>query len=389
MDETRKCHVLLLFRELIPSIRLCGHCQMEELAEVGKIEYRSCQEKRVTLDDMNWSDVVLLGRMDSWYEYQLARKLKAAGKYLIYIIDDDLLSIPSTLSSAAYYGQKQIQRYIRRMLEASDAILSPSPRLLEKYAVDGRLGLLAEEPAVDPIEYERHDSSVPVKIGFAGSIDRTGDIENTLAEVLKRVKNEYGSRIQLEFFGAIPSFAKELGAKTIPYCDSYDSYRKTLNDLKWDIGLAPMPDTAFHACKHYNKFIEYAAAGCMTIHSAEEPYLRLDEFGCSVFAENNEENWYEQLCKAIDDVEYREDMRRKACVMAHTRLSCRKTAQELCERMTSCFLYRAPQREMRGNLLALKVGGYAARAIAKICTLRNREPRYIWEIAKRRIFRHR
>ncbi|MDO5300272.1 MAG: hypothetical protein Q4F18_12640, partial [Clostridia bacterium] len=235
-ENQRLSHVLLIYRRMIPSIRLCGHCQMEYLAREGKLEYRAIQEMKIKSSDLNWADVVLLGRLDSWYEYQLTKKLHEAGKYLIYIIDDDLLNIPPEISSAAYYGQKEIQGYIRGMIGMSDAIMSPSPLLLQKYATDGRRAIQIEEPAIDPVPYKPHDPNKPVKIGFAGSIDRTGDIENILKDALIQIKQEYGDRVQFEFFGAIPSFARELDARCIPYCDSYDEYRKTLNSLEWDIG---------------------------------------------------------------------------------------------------------------------------------------------------------
>ena len=100
--ENRLSHVLLIYRKMIPSIRLCGHCQMEYLAQEGRIEYRAVQEMKLKTSDLNWADIVLLGRLDSWYEYQITRKLRKAGKTLIYIIDDDLLNIPPEISSAAF-----------------------------------------------------------------------------------------------------------------------------------------------------------------------------------------------------------------------------------------------------------------------------------------------
>lgn len=310
MQEEQLRHVLLIYRKMIPSIRLCGHCQMEYLAQQGKVAYRAVQEMKLTNEDLNWADIVLLGRLDSWYEYQLTKLLHESGRYLIYIIDDDLLNIPPEISSAAYYGQKEIQGYIRGMMEMSDAILSPSPLLLEKYAVNGKLPIQIEEPAIDPVPYKPHDPNKPVKIGFAGSIDRTGDIENILKDALLQIKREYGERVEFEFFGAIPSFAKELDARCIPYCDSYDEYRRTLNSLEWDIGLAPMPDTPFHACKHYNKFIEYAAAGAVGVFSDVMPYSRLKEREIAAcFVENNYRAWYETVEKIISNREELERVR--------------------------------------------------------------------------------
>lgn len=333
-EEKHLNHVLLIYRRMIPSIRLCGHCQMEFLAQAGKLEYRAVQEMKLKSSDLNWADIVLLGRLDSWYECQLTTMLHKAGKTLAYILDDDLLNILPELSSAPYYGQKQIRGYIRRMLELSDAVISPSPLLLEKYAVDGREAVQIEEPAIDPISYTPHDPDKPVKIGFAGSIDRTGDIEELLKDALLRIRREYQKKVRFEFFGVIPSFAGELEAKCIPYCDSYDEYRRVLNSLEWDIGLAPMPDTPFHACKHYNKFVEYAAADVVGIFSAVMPYTRLKgKERDAVLCGNTSEEWYGSIKRLLDNPAEREAMREALSRRISAAYSVQSTAEEFLKRL--------------------------------------------------------
>lgn len=326
--------MLLIYRKMIPSVRLCGHCQMEFLAQEGKLEYRAVQEMKLKSSDLNWADIVLLGRLDNWYEYQLTKKLRESGRYLIYIIDDDLLNIPPEIGSAAYYGQKEIQGYIRGMIEMSDAILSPSPLLLEKYAVNGRRAIQIEEPAIDPVPFKPHDPDKPVKVGFAGSIDRTGDLEEILRDALLSVKLKYGDKVEFEFFGAIPSFASELCARSISYCDSYDEYRKTLNELEWDIGLAPMPDTPFHACKHYNKFVEYAAAGIAGVFSAVQPYTRLEKLNHDVILlEKDQSIWFRAIDAMIADRALLEHRRKEACRIAKEKLSVASAAEQLLRQM--------------------------------------------------------
>lgn len=328
LQEKRLTHVLMIYRQMIPSVRLCGHCQMEYLAKEKKLEYRAVQEMRIKNSDLNWADIVLLGRLDSWYENQLTKKLHEAGKYLVYIIDDDLLNIPPEISSAAHYGRKETQACIRSMIELSDAILSPSPLLLEKYARDGRKAILIEEPAIHPSQFRPHDPNQPVKIGFAGSIDRVSDIEGILKEALLKIKTTYGDHVQFEFFGAIPSFAEELDAKCIPYCNSYDIYREKLDSLNWDIGLAPMPDTPFHACKHYNKFVEYAAAGVVGVFSAVMPYTRMKAMNMPArFCKNEADAWYEAICDLLDHPQERERLRMRCEQTATTLFSSDKTSK--------------------------------------------------------------
>ena len=329
-----KRHVLLIYRRMIPSVRLCGHAQMEALCAEGKIEYRAVQGMRLKPSDLAWADLALLGRLDSWYELQVVRRLHEAGKYLIYIMDDDLLNVPAEVSSAGYYNQKCIQGYIREILSLSDAILSPSPRLLEKYAIDGKTGIRTEEPALFPVPYAPHAEGRPVKIGFAGSVDRMGEVESILREALMRIREEYGDAVTFEFFGGRPAFAEALGASCIPYVEDYGGYREKLNRLEWDIGLAPMPESDFHACKHYNKFTEYAAAAVAGIYSDVPPYDRLASFpGCVVLCGNRVEEWVSSLRLLLKNRELRESIRQKAAECAAGPLNVKVISEELLDRL--------------------------------------------------------
>ena len=326
----RKRRVLLIYRALIPSVRLCGHCQMEYLADEGRLDYRAVQEMKVSAEDMNWADIVLLGRLSDWLDCALAELAHKAGRFVAYIIDDDLLNVPSQCSDFAYFAQEEIRNHIRAIIRLSDAIISPSPVLLEKYA-RGKQAIQIEEPAVDPVEYRPRASGEPVKIGFAGSIDRIEDVEDVLKDALIQIGDVYGDRVRFEFLGAEPGFAKRLGARCVSYCDSYGAYRRALNALQWDIGLAPMPDTPFHACKHYNKFSEYAAAGIVGVFSDVCPYTRIKTAfpGCGVFCENTPESWVQALSGLIEDYDGREDLRRRAIQCARSSLSIPRCAEGL------------------------------------------------------------
>jgi len=327
MPECVSSNVLLIYRVLIPSVRLCAHAQLEYLSQLKKISYRYVQESMITYDDMNWANIVVLGRLDSWYELQLAERLKKSGRYLIYIIDDDLLNVPDEVSSSAYYGQDEIRQYILSMIRMSDAIISPSPILLKKYIKDGQFAIQIEEPAINPVNFRRHLRNQPVKIGFAGSVDRVSDLQSILSNALRDVHDQYGSSVKFEFFGAIPSFADSLNAEIIPYCESYEDYRNILNQREWDIGLAPLPDTPFHACKHYNKFCEYAAAGTVGIFSDEYPYSRLRKFDqCYLLCENTTNAWISSIKQLVDNRNLLENYRQKALQIAYSELSIEESA---------------------------------------------------------------
>lgn len=338
VGEGRLPRVLLLYRVMLPSIILCGHSQLCYLQEQEKIEYRSRQEQHLNEADLVWADVVFLGRLDSWYEKQICRALQANGKPLVYIIDDDLLDVPAEMSSAPHYRLPEIQSNIAQIIDMCQVILTPSPRLMEKYAVGGRQGILLEEPAVHCGEYRPHNTSKPVKVGFAGSIDRTRDVENTLGEALMRLRDEYGEAICFSFFGAIPDFARSLGAQVVPFCMDYSDYLDQLEECDWDIGLGPMPETDFHRYKHYIKYIEYSSVSTASVLSDAEPYSRLRRMDApAVFCKNDPEAWYGAIKSLVDDRDRLEALRRDARDFAVERFRVGETAKPLAKYLERTF----------------------------------------------------
>ena len=357
----RKAHVLLLYRKLIPSVRLCGHCQLEYLEKQGKLDYRAEKVSAVSRKSLQWADTVILGRLDNAYELALARCLKSAGKKLLYIIDDDLLNVPPECSSSAYYSQNEIRSCIQDMIALSDGLISPSPLLAEKYTQPGQMCFWIEEPSIDPIPFTEHHG-FPIRIGFAGSVDRTGDLQMILGTALTRLKKEYGDKLQFVFFGAIPDFAADLKAISVPYKDSYSAYRQELNQQAWDIGLAPMPDTPFHACKHYNKFCEYAAAGIMGVFSAVSPYTRIAQrYDGAVLCDNDPESWYAQLKNLIDDSQKREALRMEASRNANGSLCVASVAEEFFSAASEILSYQDDGKGHITGIGRLRIKGYFTR----------------------------
>lgn len=123
------------------------------------------------------------------------------------------------------------------------------------------------EPSAYALAEKPENPDGVVHIGFAGSADRGQDVDTILAEALEEVSRKYGDRISIEIFGTDTEIARRLRCMTIPYTESYEAYQEKMKELNWDIGLAPMPETAFHACKYYNKLVEYAGYGIVGIYS--------------------------------------------------------------------------------------------------------------------------
>lgn len=357
MKKDSPPHILLLYHTMIPSVRLCGHCQTAWLAQQGLVAYRHKSLLRITRQDLAWADTVILGRLDDPFALKIAEFLQGTGRQLLYILDDDLLHVPRQCASFSHYAEPGVQYRIHRILDLCAGIITPSPRLAERYLRPGQRLLMIEEPALEPITYSPH-SAEAVVIGFAGSPDRTKDVEDLLGAVLPRIHNAYPGKVRFEFFGAVPEFAAKLDSTVLPYCDCYDDYRKTLNRRAWDIGLAPMPDTPFHACKHYNKYCEYAAAGIAGIFSRVEPYTRLPAgYSGGVLCDNDPESWYRTLSGLVEDRAFREALREQASHTAHTGLSLATVAQDFADHAGNVLAFISSRRRISARFWLYKLLG--------------------------------
>ena len=299
-------NVLVTSTTFIPSVLLCGHTQLEYLEKLGKLKYKFVISHFINKKNIDWADIIIFLRSDSDIDAYVSKIAKKAGKRLIYVLDDDILNVPNYLSSAPYYLLPSTNKNIRTIMSNCEMFLTPSPVLLDKYGKGFNYKYLISEPSLNRIN--KKEINKKIKIGFAGSIDRTQDLNQILEEAITKIVNKYGDSIEIEFMGAKPSFVDKLNLKYLPYQDGYDAYTAYMAKCNWDIGLAPMPDTEFHKCKYFNKFIEYASFGIAGVYSNIEPYIygiKNEENGLLV--NNNSDDWVNAISKLIED----ENLRKK------------------------------------------------------------------------------
>ena len=297
-------NVLVVSTTFIPSVLLCGHCQLEYLEKQGKCSYKFSISHFINKRNVEWADIIVFLRSDSDIDAYVSKIAKKAGKKLIYVMDDDLLNVPSYLSSAPYYLLPSTQHNIRTIMSNCDTFLTPSPVLLEKYGPDFKYRFNIAEPSLNRIGKKAENTKV--KIGFAGSIDRAQDLNEILEDAITKIVEKYDDSIEIEIMGAKPDFVDKLGLKHLPYQDGYDNYTAYMAKCNWDIGLAPMPLTEFHRCKYFNKYVEYASFGIAGIYTNCEPYI----FGIrdrknGLLVNNTTEEWVAAISELIENTKLR------------------------------------------------------------------------------------
>lgn len=297
-------NVLVISTTFIPSVLLCGHCQLEYLEKQGILNYKFVISHFINKRNVEWADILIFLRSDSDIDAYVSKIAKESGRKTIYVLDDDLLNVPNYLSSSPYYLLPSTNKNIRTIMSNCDTFLTTSPVLMEKYGSKFEHKYLISEPSLNRIN--KKETNEKIKIGFAGSIDRAQDLNETLEEAITEIVNKYGDSIEIEIMGAKPDFVDKLGLKHLPYQDGYDNYTAYMAKCNWDIGLAPMPDTAFHRCKYFNKYVEYASFGIAGIYSNLEPYIYgIKDKENGLLVNNTTKEWVDAISELIENEQLR------------------------------------------------------------------------------------
>lgn len=148
-----------------------------------------------------------------------------------------------------------------------------------------------------------------IRVGWFGSFTHYDDLK-VIDHVIRWMLKTYP---QVEFYciGMVPDFWEDLEKE---YPKTFvrimgvkpEFWHEYLTSMDLDIGLAPLVDIPFNACKSEVKWMEYAARKIPCIASPIAPYKRAIEHGKTGFlCTNNEKEWKQVLTDLISKKELR------------------------------------------------------------------------------------
>lgn len=332
----------------IPSARIGIVEPMLELQKEGLIEFNFYLAAQLTREILADADVIISIRSADSYELNIVKECKQAGKLMIYYLDDDLLNIPQYAASTEYFNSDLVKSNIASIMGNCDYLLTNNNRINDKYASYVQKGaFIVKAPAL--LINEVVSRSIPtqikdtIKIGFSGGTDHKANLELFLQGPFQQLKCIYGERIQFEFMGAKPDFSEDIGYKHIPYQSDYNSYIQLMCKNDWDIAVAPLPDSDFHASKYYNKFLEYGAVGAAGVYSDVEPYRQIVQHQVNgLLVENTDEAWVESISRLIDDSLLRLNIQRNARKQLEDEFTTAQIAMDISDKLKVLVTYRSP-----------------------------------------------
>lgn len=335
----------------IPSARIGIVEPMMELHKAGRINFAFYLTSQLTKEVLAGADVIISIRSVDSYELDVVKECKRNGKMIVYYLDDDLLNIPKHVSGSEYFNSKTVRDNMISIMNHSDYLLTNNPRISNKYAnYVLKKSIVVNAPALllDEVEFESslkqaRDGVRPIIIGFSGGIDHKTNLETILEEPLDYLKNRYGGKISFEFMGAKPDFIKGIPYKYIPYQSDYKDYIKQMKQINWDIAVAPLPKSDFHASKYFNKFLEYGSIGAAGVYSDVDPYRYVVKNNINgLLVENTKDAWIDAISWLIENESVRQKIITEARKQLHDEFTVQHVADSIAENITVLTEYIAP-----------------------------------------------
>jgi glycosyltransferase involved in cell wall biosynthesis len=202
----------------------------------------------------------------------------------------------------ALYAVSNPRHYARRC-QYADAVMTGNKEL-EAFAQRYNTRILWLGYGVDVKEYpvKEHDATLPITIGFVGMSARRllPPIMESLAAACK------DGKAVVKVVGQEPFEPPELRGLVSWEKWTPEREREVLLDL--DIGIVPLPDTAYNRGKETYKIKEYMAAGLPIVASDVGHSRYLIEHGTTGFLAESNAAWIEHLEKLRDDPSLRKQI---------------------------------------------------------------------------------
>jgi hypothetical protein len=245
-------------------------------------------------------DVFLMHHFFRERELELVRRLAGQGVAVVWDKDDDISATPRRVPAyKAYGGRRGVKNGFARSVElaaSASLMTTPSAHLAGRYR---DLGVEHVEVIENHIAAEDLATGRPrhqgVVIGITAAGEHAEDFKALrIDRVLQRLlRTHEGVRVVTIGWGHDLPASRHVHHHYVPIEELVATERE------FDIGLAPLADTAFNRARSNVKLKEYAAAGAMWLASPVGPYVGMGEAQGGVLVADDD--WYAALERYVLD----------------------------------------------------------------------------------------
>jgi glycosyltransferase involved in cell wall biosynthesis len=309
----------------IASIELCLRIPLEWMSMTLGIKYRLIYAPDLPRTPGDNIDLVMMMRVCDKRSLAFARSLKGKGIPYIYMMDDDLDLIDPETPLGAMLMAIDARNNIATLAELASAVVVFSEALRDKFFRYNSETSILVAPSGLLRSLKRSAPPCPspeLRMGFAGGTvhaDNLSMVENVIGDLL-----EANPALVFETIGQqSPGLAGHPRYRHFPFVhDGIDAFFQLLHSRTWDIGLAPLRDTAFNAAKTDNKYRTYASAGIPAVYSKVAPFnLSVRDRETGLLVDNNAEAWRNAIDLLLTDGSLRQSMAQSAAFDADQRFN--------------------------------------------------------------------
>lgn len=335
-------NILIEFEKESPTAKLTI-ASMQAIAS-NILVFRAVQTDAITEKDLSWCDAVISIRGNSIGAYRIASITKKFGRLHFAFYDDDLLS----LNLEGTYAKRKL--YVKKILQVTDRVLTTNPLIGDEYKEKFSKPYVLINTVVnesDICELGNRESIGKVKMVYAGNRQHAPFIVKVLQPIMERLSIELGSQLQIDFIGARPNLIYDPDKIEVNFLSGmpFDTYRKHMVAMHYDIGLSILHDNSFTIKKYYNKFIEYSIAGICGIYSNNMPYTMVVKNNVNgILCNNDPEQWFEAIKYLVNDKEKRISCVRKSQEFLRAHHSAKRVSDAFLSDIPALGSYKAVGR---------------------------------------------
>jgi hypothetical protein len=293
---------------------------MQEMARRGHTVHWPGDRTFLTLRDGGvppW-DAMHVQQMHDEEGLKLMARMRRAGTAVVWDTDDDIGAV--TRGSQAWHrhgGRRGVKRHFEAALKAARTahlVTTTNERLAQVYRDYGVEHVLAVENYLAPGDLrhprKRHQGVV---IGMTAAGEHEPDLKRMrFGAMLERLLERHDG-VRVVAIGVDVRLRERYRYQYVWGCEIEELLPL---ESEFDIGLAPLRDTAFNRARSNVKLKEYAAAGAMWLASPVGPYAGMGEEEGGLLV--GDDDWLGALEALLTDADRRRALTERARAWART-----------------------------------------------------------------------
>lgn len=217
---------------------------------------------------------------------------KFVGATLIVDVDDNIFAVGP--DNPAYWYFRENYGAYDHLVRQADWVTTTNERLKSVLKEKNPKTCILPN-VVDANDWkQKRKRHKKVKIGWVYSRSHRLDALPMVNDALEKLYKKHKDTIEIEILGGEENIFGGFPYKIIPGVP-FSEYPKKLQELSWDIGIAPLADTPFNECKSNIKWLEGTMAGQAMVLSGVAPYADCVKHGKTGFLANSANQWQTHL----------------------------------------------------------------------------------------------